>query len=301
MPDGTLEQKVAIDDITKCNECGNTHLVRDYVRGELVCESCGLVLEQNAIDARGPRIFDREDLSKVHASRTNSRWPDKGLGSFIGKPKDAHGKSVSSADTYRLSKWQKRSHIKDRNLIQANALILQYSSRLGLPGTVRDEAMSIYKKAAGKNMILGNSTISVVSAALFYACKVYGVPRSADEIVEVTKARRISMFNINRRFTRELGLATQLTLPRDYVPRFCSLLWLDNEIQNKAYELLKQIDRNWGRSPISVAAAAIYISSNLCGQRRTQREISEIVGVTEVTIRNRYQELTKLLGIELAI
>ena len=99
MPDGTLEQKVAIDDITKCNECGNTHLVRDYVRGELVCESCGLVLEQNAIDARGPRIFDREDLSKVHASRTNSRWPDKGLGSFIGKPKDAHGKSVSSADT----------------------------------------------------------------------------------------------------------------------------------------------------------------------------------------------------------
>jgi len=46
-----------------------------------------------------------------------------------------------------------------------------------------------------------------------------------------------------------------------------------------------------------VAAAAIYIASIQCNQRRTQREVADVAGVTEVTIRNRYKELTERLGI----
>ena len=45
-----------------------------------------------------------------------------------------------------------------------------------------------------------------------------------------------------------------------------------------------------GRGPTGVAAAAIYISSILGGERRTQREVAEVAGVTEVTIRNRYRD-----------
>ncbi|MCX6667794.1 MAG: transcription initiation factor IIB, partial [Euryarchaeota archaeon] len=35
----------------------------------------------------------------------------------------------------------------------------------------------------------------------------------------------------------------------------------------------------------------------LCGERRTQREVAEVAGVTEVTIRNRYKELAEKLDI----
>jgi transcription initiation factor TFIIB len=56
-----------------------------------------------------------------------------------------------------------------------------------------------------------------------------------------------------------------------------------------------------GRGPTGVAAAALYIASIQSGERRTQREASEVAGITEVTIRNRYKELIEKLGINLRI
>jgi transcription initiation factor TFIIB len=52
-----------------------------------------------------------------------------------------------------------------------------------------------------------------------------------------------------------------------------------------------------GRGPTGIAAASIYIASVLCGERRTQREVAEVAGVTEVTIRNRYKEIAEKLDI----
>ena len=40
-----------------------------------------------------------------------------------------------------------------------------------------------------------------------------------------------------------------------------------------------------------MAAAALYISALLHGEKRTQREVADAAGVTEVTIRNRYKEI----------
>jgi len=48
---------------------------------------------------------------------------------------------------------------------------------------------------------------------------------------------------------------------------------------------------------LGVAAAAIYIASVVYDQRKTQKTIADTVGVTEVTIRNRYKELAKNLDI----
>jgi len=36
----------------------------------------------------------------------------------------------------------------------------------------------------------------------------------------------------------------------------------------------------------------------LTGEKRTQREIADVVGVTEVTIRNRYKEIIDKLGLK---
>jgi len=52
---------------------------------------------------------------------------------------------------------------------------------------------------------------------------------------------------------------------------------------------------------IADAAASLHIASVLCGERRTQREIGGTAGVTEVTIRNMYKELTKKLGIDIIL
>ena len=56
-----------------------------------------------------------------------------------------------------------------------------------------------------------------------------------------------------------------------------------------------------GRGPMGVAAAAVYIASVLTGERRTQKEVADVAGVTEVTIRNRYRELKKALALNVTI
>jgi len=56
-----------------------------------------------------------------------------------------------------------------------------------------------------------------------------------------------------------------------------------------------------GRGPTGVAAAAIYIASIMMNERRTQREVAEVAGVTEVTIRNRYKEIVEKLHLPVEV
>jgi transcription initiation factor TFIIB len=79
------------------------------------------------------------------------------------------------------------------------------------------------------------------------------------------------------------------------------MLGLSDKVQAKAIQILKKakkLDVSSGKGPTGVAAAAIYIASVLVGERRTQREIADTCGITEVTIRNRQKELCEKLGIE---
>ena len=46
----TKKAKQQIEVTIKCPECGNTHLSKDYSRAELVCEQCGLVIDEALID-----------------------------------------------------------------------------------------------------------------------------------------------------------------------------------------------------------------------------------------------------------
>ena len=49
-------------------------------------------------------------------------------------------------------------------------------------------------------------------------------------------------------------------------------------------------------APSGVAAATIYIAAILCNKPCTQKEVAEVAGVTEVTIRNRYKRISVAIG-----
>ena len=44
-----------------------------------------------------------------------------------------------------------------------------------------------------------------------------------------------------------------------------------------------------GRSPLSIAAACIYMASHLMGQPKSPKDISAVAGVSDGTIRNAYK------------
>ncbi len=94
------------------------------------------------------------------------------------------------------------------------------------------------------------------------------------------------------------------TTPRDYISRFISELKLSSDVQAKTLDIIREAtnkELTSGRGPTGIAAASLYIASVLCGERRTQREVADVAGVTEVTIRNRYKELSDKLDIDVAL
>lgn len=205
-----------------------------------------------------------------------------------------------------LRKWRRRIRVSDAesNLALALSELDRMSSALGLPKDVRETAAVVYRKALSKNLIRGRCIESVVAAALYAACRQLGVPRTLDEI---TKYSRVGRKEISRTYTfiaREVSLNLMPPNPVDYASRFCAALGLSGEVQKKAIEIIKKAEEGElanGRGPTGVAAAAIYIASILSIERRTQREVAEVAGVTEVTIRNRYKELAEKLGIKLVL
>ncbi|MDI6887048.1 MAG: transcription initiation factor IIB [Candidatus Thermoplasmatota archaeon] len=307
-------KKVTVEEIDKCPECLSAHLTRDYERGELVCEDCGLVIDEAYID-QGPewRAFDTEQGER--RSRTGAPVTytihDKGLSTEIGwKNKDFYGKSIptrSRAQLYRLRKWQRRirvSNATERNLAFALSELERMASAVGLPRNVRETAAIIYRKAVGKNLIRGRSIEGVAAAALYGACRQCNVPRTLDEIASTSRVSRKEIGRTYRFMSRELKLRLMPTAPHDYIARFCSELKLGSDVQTRANEILKvatEKELTSGRGPTGVAAAALYVASVMCGQRKTQREVADVAGVTEVTIRNRYKELTEKLNLDVPL
>ena len=101
--------------------------------------------------------------------------------------------------------------------------------------------------------------------------------------------------------SKELKIKIKPIDPTDYIYRFANLLHLRQETLELALDLLKKAQEKKlvaGRSATGIAAAILYIASELTKERKTQKEIAEVAGVTEVTIRNRYRELVRELGLE---
>ncbi|MFC6785348.1 transcription initiation factor IIB family protein [Halobaculum halobium] len=287
----------------ECPECGGK-LTNDSERGETVCRDCGLVVEEDEID-HGPewRAFDskeKDQKSRVGAPTTNMMH-DKGLSTNIGwQDKDAYGNQLSGRQRekmQRLRTWNERFRTRDskeRNLKQALGEIDRMASALGLPDNVRETASVIYRRALDEDLLPGRSIEGVATASLYAAARQAGTPRSLDEITNVSRVEKDEIARTYRYVVRELKLEIQPADPESYVPRFASSLELSDESERRARQLLqtaKQEGVHSGKSPVGLAAAAVYAASLLTNEKVTQSEVSEVANISEVTIRNRYHEL----------
>ncbi|MEF8830736.1 MAG: transcription initiation factor IIB [Halobacteriales archaeon] len=292
----------------ECPECGG-QLLSDEEHGETVCEECGLVVEEDSID-RGPewRAFDaaeKDRKSRVGAP-TTKMMHDKGLSTNIGwQDKDAYGKSLSSNQRQkmqRLRTWDERFRTRDsreRNLKQALGEIDRMASALGLPDDVRETASVIYRRALDEDLLPGRSIEGIATASLYAAARQAGNPRTIDEFAEVSRVEEMEFKRAYRYIVRELGLEVQPADPESYVGRFASDLAVSDEAERRARELLRTAKSralHSGKNPVGMAAAAVYAAALLTNEQLTQAEVGDVADVSEVTIRNRYQELLEAHG-----
>ena len=298
--------------VKKCPECGSKKLIRDYEKGELICANCGLIISENISDF-GPewRAFDSEQRNKRARGGAPLTYmkPNKGLVTEIDQyNRDIRGSKINpkkQAQMYRIRKWHKRVSVStsmERNLTIALAELDRVASSLGLPDNLKESAALLYRKAVKEELIRGRLIESVVAAVIYAICRMNGIPRTLDEISKISGIEKKEIGRAYRFIKSELHISVPLPDPSEYIPKFASALKLGTDIQEEAIKLIKKAMKKGlisGRGPTGVAAAALYIACAIHGIKRTQKEVADVAGVTEVTIRNRYRELKKELGLKI--
>ena len=299
------------ENIVKCPECDSRDISQDISRGETVCADCGLVISENAIDPRAEWTdfgVDGKANSRVGTPAT-PLFHDKGLTTAIPwQNKDYYGNGLSGktrTQFHRLRKWQQRANTSngnERNLAAALVELDRLSGRLNLSRRHREEAATIYRLSVDRGLVRGRSIDSMVAASVYLMNQKLQLARSLENIVDVTRCSRKEVSRAHKIIKAALGIRTTIPGPGIYVSRFCNELELPLIVEERSNEVISRaesLELTHGRSPMGVAAAAIYIASRLEKQFRTQREIADVSDVTEVTIRNRYKELILHLEIEL--
>jgi len=294
-----------MNNVQKCPDCGSVSLYYDDQKGEVICNDCGLVVEEKLVDTSQEMqgSFDGEDKKGRGGAPLSDQKFDKGLTTNVGEISDIYKlKGDETRKFLRLKKWQERvSTSIERNLRLAMAELRRVASFLNLPNVVKDEASRVYNYVLQRGLVRGRSMESVIAACIYYACRSYNIPRTLDEISAASDVERKEIGRTYRFIIRKMGIKITPSSPKDYISRFASVLKLSPKTQNEALKILRRAESSEltsGRGPAGIAAAALYVAALLNDEKKTQREVADVAGITEVTIRNRYKELLERLGLE---
>ena len=207
----------------------------------------------------------------------------------------------NKAQWYRLMKWRESVESSGkRNLDYAVDLISQLCSRLDLDDSVCDEAVDVYDACVDKGVLTGRSIEGLVPATVYVGLRKLNVARTSAEVSEAGKVTDKELLRTTRVVCKELGIRLPLISPKDFVPRFSEALEVSDDVVARCYELLDDCEVAGlcnGPSPTSLCGVCLYISCLECGERRTQRDVGEVCGVTEVTIRNNLRNVKSTLDL----
>lgn len=278
-----------------CPDCkvSPPHIVEEFASGDLVCGDCGLVLGDRIIDTRSEwRTFandEGDDPSRVGAAE-NPLLDGNQLDTVISR---RDGGTGTARD---LNKIHGRvTAVKgERNLVQAFKEIGAMCDSISLAKTVSDTAKQLYKRVEDEKLLRGKSGDAIIAACIFIACRQEKVGRTFREICALTRVPKKEIGRCYKSLQAKLQTNTSIMNSEDLMLRFCSNLQLPNYVQKAGIDLVKrakEVGTLAGKSPISVAAACIYMVSYLYHMPKSTRDIAHVAGVSEVTIKSAYKSL----------
>ncbi|MCJ7479171.1 MAG: transcription initiation factor IIB [Candidatus Nanohaloarchaeota archaeon QJJ-7] len=223
-------------------------------------------------------------------------------GNDIGSSKSSSRGSGFQTDTSQpsysgIEKWQtSRGSDSTFELSELNRII----SQLELPQDVHERVTELVEKAKDKGLMRGRDMNEMLSALIYIVAREEGTPRTLDEISDVTGVGKRRIGKSYRYIGREMDMRVVPPQPEDHIKRFADKLDLSDTVREEAKKIIdeaKEKEILAGKAPTGIAASALYIASNIEGEKRTQKEVAEMLNVTEVTVRNRSKELVEELGL----
>lgn len=269
--------------------------------GNTVCVNCGLVRGRSIV-GNETRAYTAQEIEERR--HREPRWRGFGPRTILPNEKrDYHGNSLGTKEKTlfsRLSKIQKSlvSSI-ERNLWEAKPKLKQLTSKLNIPEYIEETAWKIYIEVAKKQLTMGRTIDGFVAASLYAAIRVHEFPRLLEDVSNISMTSRHTIVRslgmIIKEVLPELGLKYAPVSEDQLIFRFGNLLELPMKVQKDALKLLIQASkkglRKTGKDPKGFAASVLYMAAKNNNYKITQADISEIAGITEVTLRSRIKDI----------
>jgi transcription initiation factor TFIIB len=292
------------DVLQKCiTGCKGWPIITDNSSGEILCGSCGRVLEERFLETVPLFEHDSIDSPKKQFGLANSLTMYDMNMTTIMSDRDGMGKSLSSMNKiafYRLKILNTRSTIAAKNKTLRSALLFlnMLQMKLALPDTVAENSALLYRKAMRAKMTIGRKSKNLMCACIYAACKQSGVPRSLGEISLTSNIGKKELGRTYRSLVEEMDLSLEPFGSVEFLAKIANEAKVSAQSQRSALEILSTLEKEGltrGKNPKAMAAASLYLACILNAEQKTQSEITRASGVTSTTIRARYYEIKKFI------
>ena len=282
------------------NDCKRWPIITDNVSGEILCGSCGLVLEEKSLETISSYYSDPIDyLTKKNSGSVNSLTMfDMNMTTIMSK-RDSLGKSLSRTaknEFYRLNILNTRSSVasKSRTLRSGLLFLNMLQMKLGIPDSIAENSAHMYRKAIRAKLTVGRKSKNIICACIYASCKQYGIPRSILEISTVSNMCKKEIARTYRSLVEVLDLSINPFSSREFLASIADEAKISEKSRRDALEIIYSIEKaglSQGKNPKALASASLYLACILNAERKTQAEIAKASHITSTTIRTRYYDL----------
>jgi transcription initiation factor TFIIB len=173
--------------------------------------------------------------------------------------------------------------------------------KLALPYVAVEKAAYIYRKAHDRKLARGRAISGLIAASIYISCREISTPRTLNDIAAASNIKHKQLSKAYRFLLIELDIKVPLADQTKCIAKVANKANLSEKTKRLAIRIMDEIKRkdddddallySAGKNPMGLAGTILYLSCLKTGENKTQVDIAEAAGVTEVTIRNRSKDL----------
>lgn len=297
-----LDQKSDQKTKSVCKNCKSSNLVIDNSKGHMVCTDCAVINEEY--------LDENPDISYNDGENSNTSRYGAPTSFFF--PKSSLGTKIVSKGYNRISLLQKQGQMpyKEKSLLDVLETIQQKCKKYCITQSIIDSAKILYKKISesvhvkgkrkGKSIIMRCiNRRSMIAACLFHACKLQKETRSPKEIADIYD---LEIKHVNRGCRKFCDIIDATSLfyqikssqSSDFIERFAKKLNIDKQYINISKDVsnnIHKLDLASTHEPPSVAAGCILLVAQYFNIQLTKKQISDIFGISDVTISKTFRKI----------
>jgi len=313
-PGGGAAFQEDLSNVLVCPDCkvDPPNLTEETAAGDMVCQDCGVVVASHTIDSRSEwRTFANDDQAGDDPSR-------------VGGPQDEFqdGEQLSTSVAFsesrahkNLARTQNNANEKgSKGLTDAYRQIVAFCEVFNGGSNVSNAAKHIYKLVDKHKVMRNKKQEAIIATCVFIAFRQNNAPRTFKEIGNLTTVSKKDIGKVYKQLQDFLVKLKEEDGPNgtslnhvsryektsvnaaELCGRYVSQLGFKNQQKIMKWarglaERSAEVDNVSSRSPLSTAAACIYMACHLAGEPKSAAQISDHVGVSDGTVKTVYKHL----------